>query len=255
MSIDDDMYALLGVSPTVTPKELRQAYLQLLVTAHPDKGGSSERFAAIQKAYAILSDPTKRAMYDEQAERKNLNKTNSSRSNDTPSHSSVTTNSNGVTAFVHGQTNFPPERQDHLRFAGGATFAGQPVPSSTNTAASPKTSSNSVISISEKILLLKKISRPVSISSTKRKLPAPSPEEIQQRKRSLAELYTQRAALHFAAGREHHATFDAEEALRIWPGYSQAVELLGKLKEKLSAVRNQSEEEEKQASPRCTTMM
>jgi curved DNA-binding protein CbpA len=254
MSIDDDMYALLGVSLTVTPKELRQAYLQLLVTAHPDKGGSSERFAAIQKAYTILSDPTERPMYDEQAER---NKTNASRSNDTPSHSSVTTSSNGVTAFVHGQTNFPPERQDHHRLAGGATFAGQPVPSSTNTAASPKTSSNSisVISISEKILLLKKISRPVSISSTKRKLPAPSPEEIQQRKRSLAELYTQRAALHFAAGREHHATFDAEEAIRIWPAYSQAVELLDKLKEKLSAVRNQSEEEEKEASPRCTKIV
>ena len=41
-----------------------QAYIQAARVAHPDKGGSTEAFAAVQKAYGVLSDPARRAVYD-----------------------------------------------------------------------------------------------------------------------------------------------------------------------------------------------
>jgi curved DNA-binding protein CbpA len=224
MSIDDNNYALLGVSPNATPKELRQAYLQLLVTAHPDKGGSAEGFDAIQKAYAILADPAERVIYDEQLKRKNNNRTSSSHA--AASHtSSVTTNNNGVTAYVHGQTNFPPERPENHRLAGGAIFAGQPIASTMETTASLSTS---LASITERIRLLKKNGNGVSGFATKA---SAASEQRQEKEKTLAELYTQRAALHFEAGRAHHATFDVQEALRIYPECIQAAVLLEKLKE------------------------
>jgi curved DNA-binding protein CbpA len=43
---------------------VRQAYLQAARVAHPDKGGSTDAFAAVQKAYGVLSDPEQRAVYD-----------------------------------------------------------------------------------------------------------------------------------------------------------------------------------------------
>lgn len=44
-------YEVLEVSPDATPDEIKAAYRQLLHTAHPDKGGSQEAFAELQKAY------------------------------------------------------------------------------------------------------------------------------------------------------------------------------------------------------------
>lgn len=41
-----------------------QAYRQLVRIAHPDKGGSAAKFAALQDAFAVLSDPSRRAVYD-----------------------------------------------------------------------------------------------------------------------------------------------------------------------------------------------
>ncbi|KAH7620422.1 hypothetical protein Ndes2526B_g04338 [Nannochloris sp. 'desiccata'] len=244
MSIDDNNYALLGVPPNATSKELRQAYLQLLVTAHPDKGGSAEGFAAIQKAYATLSDPAERAIYNEQLERKNRSNIRSSAASISnhmqvnASCTNVTTNKNGVTAYVHGQTNFPPEWPDHHRPGGSAVFAGQPMPSST----SVSSKGTSLSTISEKILLLKRKGNGSGVSGKGKTSLAP--EELQERKKGLAELYTHRAALHFAAGRTHHATFDAEEALRICPECSDAVELLEKLKTRSLKDNNLSEEDE-----------
>ena len=222
MSINENNYNLLGVHPNATPKELRQAYLQLLVSAHPDKGGSAEGFAAIQKAYATLSDPAERAIYDEQLNRKNKSTATAapiaSHKHGTTSQS-VTTTKNGVTAYVHGQTNFPPQRPDSDRPVGGAAiFAGQPI--------NVESTKTSISSISERIRLLK-INKVVSSSENGESSVL---ELQQQKKKSLAALYAQRAALHVAAGRAHHATFDIEEALRIWPECSEATDLLEKLK-------------------------
>jgi curved DNA-binding protein CbpA len=241
MSINDNSYALLGVPPNATSKELRQAYLQLLVTAHPDKGGSAEGFAAIQKAYATLSDPAERAVYDEHLERKNKSRnsaapTSSHMPVNPPYTNGASHNNNGVIAYVHGQTNFPPEWPEDHRPGGSAVFAGQPLPSSTR-ASSNDTSVNS---ISEKILLRK---REGNGSGVLGKTSA-AEEDLRKRKKDLAELYTHRAALHFAAGRAHHATFDAEEALRVCPEYTGALELLEKLKTSSLKDKNLSEEEE-----------
>jgi len=41
-----------------------QAYRRLAKKLHPDKGGSSTRFAALQAAFETLIDPRKRAVYD-----------------------------------------------------------------------------------------------------------------------------------------------------------------------------------------------
>ena len=59
-----DHYAVLGVAKTATPDEIKKAYRKLASQHHPDKGGDTATFQKIQEAYAILSDPDKRAQYD-----------------------------------------------------------------------------------------------------------------------------------------------------------------------------------------------
>lgn len=41
-----------------------QAYRKLIRTHHPDKGGIAAEFRAIQDAFDVLSDASKRAVYD-----------------------------------------------------------------------------------------------------------------------------------------------------------------------------------------------
>ncbi len=41
-----------------------QAYRKLIRTHHPDKGGSAAEFRAIQDAFDVVSDASKRAVYD-----------------------------------------------------------------------------------------------------------------------------------------------------------------------------------------------
>ncbi len=71
---DKDYYAALGVPETVSAKELTKAYRALARAHHPDTvaGGTAaegaaaeERFKEISAAYDVLSDPTRRAEYDE----------------------------------------------------------------------------------------------------------------------------------------------------------------------------------------------
>ncbi len=63
-----DYYAVLGVSRDADEAELKRAYRNLARTHHPDKNPgdkkAEERFKEISEAYAILSDPDKRAQYD-----------------------------------------------------------------------------------------------------------------------------------------------------------------------------------------------
>lgn len=63
-----DYYALLEVSNTATPEELKRAYRRLARTHHPDMNpGDAEaeaKFKEISKAYEVLSDPQRRARYD-----------------------------------------------------------------------------------------------------------------------------------------------------------------------------------------------
>jgi len=57
-------YQTLGVNRDATPDEIKRAYRKLASQHHPDKGGDKNKFQEIQGAYDTLSDPNKRAAYD-----------------------------------------------------------------------------------------------------------------------------------------------------------------------------------------------
>ena len=66
---EKDFYKVLGVDKKSTPEEIKKKYRSLARDLHPDKtqGDSAleEKFKAVSEAYDILSDPKKRAEYDE----------------------------------------------------------------------------------------------------------------------------------------------------------------------------------------------
>jgi DnaJ-class molecular chaperone len=52
------------VPRTATADEIKRAFRRLASQHHPDKGGDTQKFQAIQQAYATLGDEQKRAEYD-----------------------------------------------------------------------------------------------------------------------------------------------------------------------------------------------
>jgi len=63
-----DYYEVLGVAPQAGEAELKKAFRALAMQYHPDKNqgnkDAEEKFKEINEAYAVLSDPDKRAHYD-----------------------------------------------------------------------------------------------------------------------------------------------------------------------------------------------
>ncbi|HYE92143.1 MAG TPA: molecular chaperone DnaJ [Terriglobales bacterium] len=63
-----DYYDVLGVSRDAGDNDLKRAYRQLAMQYHPDKNpgdkAAEDKFKQISEAYAVLSDPDKRAQYD-----------------------------------------------------------------------------------------------------------------------------------------------------------------------------------------------
>jgi hypothetical protein len=58
-------YEVLGVAPDADATQVRQAYLRLARTHHPDRsGGDSDRMRAVNAAWAVLGDPIRRRQYD-----------------------------------------------------------------------------------------------------------------------------------------------------------------------------------------------
>ena len=57
-------YETLGIARTASPEEIKRAYRKLASQYHPDKGGDTAKFQEIEEAYRVLSDPEKRAQYD-----------------------------------------------------------------------------------------------------------------------------------------------------------------------------------------------
>lgn len=71
-----DFYATLGLYPDAEDVVIRAAYKALAQRYHPDrfegpKNVANERMSEINAAYAVLSDPDKRAAYDQQRKSSN----------------------------------------------------------------------------------------------------------------------------------------------------------------------------------------
>jgi curved DNA-binding protein len=65
----DDLYKVLGVGRDVDASALKKAYRKLAKELHPDKNPGKPqieaRFKTVNHAFEVLSDPKKRALYDE----------------------------------------------------------------------------------------------------------------------------------------------------------------------------------------------
>ncbi|MDC8757383.1 DnaJ domain-containing protein [Janthinobacterium fluminis] len=64
----ENLYNVLGVPPNASDDEIKKVYRSLAMRFHPDRNtapGAEQRFKSITKAYEILSDPVKRAEYNQ----------------------------------------------------------------------------------------------------------------------------------------------------------------------------------------------
>jgi curved DNA-binding protein len=60
-----DHYQILGLQPNATPDQIKKAYRGMAMKHHPDRGGDQAKFKDISVAYDTLSDPQKKAEYDQ----------------------------------------------------------------------------------------------------------------------------------------------------------------------------------------------
>ena len=68
MAKEKDLYAVLGVARDADNAAIKKAFRKLAMKYHPDKSpgkANEQRFKDINQAHEILSDPKKRALYDE----------------------------------------------------------------------------------------------------------------------------------------------------------------------------------------------
>ena len=67
-TMDIDFYEVLGVSRSASPAEIKKAYRKLAMQYHPDRNPddkeAEEKFKQSTEAYEVLSDSSKRQIYD-----------------------------------------------------------------------------------------------------------------------------------------------------------------------------------------------
>jgi curved DNA-binding protein CbpA len=74
MSKSKTPYDILEVTKDADADAIKKSYRKLAMKHHPDKGGSTEKFQQIVRAYDVLSDTEKRRYYDEHGEEKKSKK-------------------------------------------------------------------------------------------------------------------------------------------------------------------------------------
>lgn len=57
-------YDTLGLAPGATAEDIDDQYRAIAKVVHPDAGGDAITFSVLHEAYAVLSDPARRAAYD-----------------------------------------------------------------------------------------------------------------------------------------------------------------------------------------------
>jgi molecular chaperone DnaJ len=71
MNTQRDYYEILGIAKSSSMDEIKKAYRQLVMQFHPDRVSSEKKkeaeakFKEISEAYAVLSDPQKKQLYDQ----------------------------------------------------------------------------------------------------------------------------------------------------------------------------------------------
>jgi len=69
MADQKDYYQTLGVTPTASEREIKEAFRKMAFKYHPDRTAgqpdSADMMKAVNEAYAVLSNPAKRREYDE----------------------------------------------------------------------------------------------------------------------------------------------------------------------------------------------
>lgn len=64
-----DFYEVLGVSRDASERDIKKAYKRLAMKFHPDRNqgdaSAADKFKEVKEAYEILTDPQKKAAYDQ----------------------------------------------------------------------------------------------------------------------------------------------------------------------------------------------
>jgi len=60
-----DPYAILGIARSAEPAAIKAAYRKRVQVVHPDRGGESEDFIGVVKAFGVLSNPEAKRLFDE----------------------------------------------------------------------------------------------------------------------------------------------------------------------------------------------
>ena len=114
-----DFYGILGVSRGASVDEIKKRYRKLAGKLHPDKNpgdkASEAQFKDVNRAYEVLSDPKKRALYDEFGEdalREGFDP-------DRMRQYRAWTNQPGAGPRGAGSTSIPFDINDFLRRSGG----------------------------------------------------------------------------------------------------------------------------------------